>query len=115
MSCILGVPGLARDSHVELGPLQKANCLPNEDVSQALALHRELRINADRRKEKNGQTSCWFRILVERSAGLAVGGSTGEGPIRTRICFYGKMRQAFALVLDHGDNDSLMNVSWVKL
>lgn len=35
------MPGLARDGHVELGPLQKADRLPDEDVSQALALHGE--------------------------------------------------------------------------
>jgi len=40
VSCILGVPALARESHVELGPLEKTDRLPNEDVSQALALHR---------------------------------------------------------------------------
>jgi len=38
VSCILGVPGLAGDGYIELGPLQKADRLPDEDVSQALAL-----------------------------------------------------------------------------
>ena len=39
MSRVLGVPGLAGEGYVELRPLQKANRLPNEDVSQALALN----------------------------------------------------------------------------
>ena len=60
----------------------------------------------------DGQTSCWFRILVERSAGLAVGGSTRErGRSGEAIAFTG-MGQAFALVLDHGDDDSFGN-EWV--
>ena len=41
MSRVLGVPGLAGYGNVELRALQQANCLPNEDVSQALALQRD--------------------------------------------------------------------------
>ena len=39
VSRVLGVPGLAGEGYVELRPLQKANRLPNEEVSQALALN----------------------------------------------------------------------------
>lgn len=57
-------------------------------------------------RERNGQTSCWFRILAERSAGLAVGGSTRDGSVRgTCVRNYGN-RPAFALALDHGDDYS---------
>ena len=77
------MPGLARYRHVKLGPLQKTDCLPDEDVSQALALHGEFKDQplSEERREMSGRTSCWFRILVERSAGFAVGGSTGGGGI----------------------------------
>lgn len=40
VSCILGVPRLAVYGGIELSSLQKANGLPNEDVSQALALQK---------------------------------------------------------------------------
>ena len=40
VSSVLGVPRLAGHSHVKLRPLQEADRLPNEDVSQGLALHR---------------------------------------------------------------------------
>ena len=67
VSCVLGVPSLADYGDVELSSLQKANCLPNEDVGQALALHGDLNVKRiGREKWTNllliadlGGTICW--------------------------------------------------------
>jgi hypothetical protein len=57
--CILGVPGLANYGDIELGSLQKAIGLPNKDVSQALALQKEIRIKSiGERGREEWRTSC---------------------------------------------------------
>lgn len=58
VSGVLGVPGLAGYGDIELGSLQKADGLPNKDVSQALALRKGLTERADRGERGEWRTSC---------------------------------------------------------